>query len=85
MNDDTTPHDAVTRRDPALFTAVKRAWSTTEQARKRYEAAIVTRDALVTQAMQNGFTSKEIAEAVGTKGVYLRNLLHQRRKRNAGG
>ena len=79
MNDtnDTTP-PARTRSDETLA-AVRRYFTAAEKAKARYEASLVTRDAAMQAAMDDGWTSDEVGAAIGTRGVNVRNLLSARR------
>lgn len=75
--DNATP-PARTRSDETLA-AVRRYFTAAEKAKARYEASLVTRDAAMQAAMDDGWTSDEVGEAIGTRGVNVRNLLSARR------
>jgi|DEB0MinimDraft_10_1074344.scaffolds.fasta_scaffold128114_1 hypothetical protein len=74
-SNDTTP-----RRDAATLAAHRRRWRETEKARQRYEAALITRNAAIQEAMDNGWTSNELGEAVGVRGITIRKMISRRRK-----
>lgn len=67
-------------RAPHSLASAKRAYANAETAKRRAEAALVTRDAAMSAAMADGWTSDEIGEEVGATGRAIRNLLYIRRK-----
>jgi hypothetical protein len=71
-------------RNNATLAAAKRSYANAEVAKKRAEAALVTRDAAMAAAMADGWTSDEIGEEVGATGRAIRNLLYIRRKGRPG-
>ena len=76
MNDTTPPER--TRSDETMA-AARRHYLQAEKARAKYEAALVTRDAAMQAAMDDGWTSDEVGDAVGIRGVNVRNILYARR------
>lgn len=78
--EDTTPPAGASFRDDFTLYQARRKWRDAEKARVRYEAALVTRDAAMQDAMDNGWTSRELAEAVGTRAIAIRKMLSRRRK-----
>lgn len=79
-HDDTTPPASPALRDDHVLYEARRKWRDADKARARHEAAMVTRDAALQAAMDNGWTSREIAEAVGVRAINIRNMLSRRRK-----
>jgi len=74
-DNNTTP-----RRDDAVFSTYRRRWREVEKARIRYEAALINRNAAIQAAMDNGWTSNELGEAVGVRGITIRKILSRQRK-----
>jgi hypothetical protein len=74
--EDTTPPK--TRSDERLY-QVRRLASKVEKARAAHEAAVLTRDMSVIDAMNDGWTAAEIGEAVGMSAVAVRQLVYKRR------
>ena len=79
-DNDTTPPAPVALRDDFTLQEARRKWRDAEKARARYEAALVTRGAALQAAMDNGWTSREVADAVGVRAINIRNMLSRRRK-----
>ncbi len=74
-DNDTTP-----RRDESVFSTYRRRWREVEKAKIRYEAALINRNAAIQEAMDNGWTSNELGEAVGVRGITIRKILSRQRK-----
>jgi DNA-binding NarL/FixJ family response regulator len=91
VKDDTTPQDS--RRDPERLAAARRHQAKVEKAKAALEAAVLTRDMSLMEATDNGWTSTDIAQALGLSPVAVRQMIYKRRtgrpgskrRREAGG
>jgi DNA-directed RNA polymerase specialized sigma24 family protein len=72
---DTTPP----RRDPAHISQVRRLQAKVDRAKVALEAATLTRDMEMMAAMDNGWTSADIADALGISPESVRQMVYKRR------
>lgn len=83
MSDSTTTmpavYDTTPQRDPDTLAHVRRLQAKVEKARAAHEAAVLTRDVAMIDAMENGWTSTDIAQALGLSPVAVRQMVYKRR------
>jgi response regulator of citrate/malate metabolism len=85
--------DSTSHRDPGQLARIRRLQVKVERAKAALEAATLTRDVEMMSAMDNGWTSPDIAEAIGVSPVAVRQMIYKRRtgrpgskrRREAGG
>lgn len=73
--EDTTPQ----RRDPDRLAHARRLQAKVEKAKTALEAAVLTRDVALMEATDNGWTSTDIAQALGISPVAVRQMIYKRR------
>lgn len=71
---DTTP-----QRDPDMLAHIRRLQAKVEKARAAHESAVLTRDHAMMDAMENGWTSTDIAAAIDATPVAVRQMIYKRR------
>ncbi len=71
---ETTPH-----RDPEQLARIRRLQNKVERAKAALEAATLTRDMEMMDAMEHGWTSPDIADAIGASPVAVRQMIYKRR------